>query len=440
MVPSVDHTSANAASSNPEASLASLKRRGRIKAIYILALVSSISLLCYYDRFVVAIVAQSIKADLHLSDGEIGLLSGLGFAVVYSVMAVPIARFSDSGRRVKTLSISLAFWSLMTALCGAATSFPMLLLARLGVGLGEAGGNPTMHALVSETFEKRWRGTAISIVVVAGGLGFMAASVVGGWIVDHWGWRAAFFAGAVPGPLLALLLWGTVREPKVANPVADERGILTSSKILLKRRAFKMLCVGLSICSIGSFAMMSWTPAYLMRHFNITASQVGSGYGLTMGVSTVAAMLVGGILADTLAKRDPRWSLWLPAASYVVALPFTVAFLLQSNLANALLLVAPMTFAAGLATPPAYALVQSLSGSKLRATGAALFLLFTNLIGMGVGPSLTGIVSDMFTHFLGADALRGAMALVASAYLIGACVMISGARTLIADIESADKN
>ena len=186
--------------------------------------------------------------------------------------------------------------------------------------------------------------------------------------------------------------------------------------------------------------MMSWTPAYLMRHFNITASQVGSGYGLTMGVSTVAAMLVGGILADTLAKRDPRWSLWLPAASYVVALPFTVAFLLQSNLANALLLVAPMTFAPGLAAPPAYALVQSLSGSKLRATGAALFLLFTNLIGMGVGPSLTGIVSDMFTHFLGADALRGAMALVASAYLIGACVMISGARTLIADIESADKN
>lgn len=440
MVPSVDHTSANAASSNPEASLASLKRRGRIKAIYILALVSSISLLSYYDRFVVAIVAQSIKADLHVSDGEIGLLSGLGFAVVYSLMAVPIARFSDSGRRVKTLSISLAFWSLMTALCGAATSFPMLLLARLGVGLGEAGGNPTMHALVSETFEKRWRGTAISIVVVAGGLGFMAASSVGGWIVDHWGWRAAFFAGAVPGPLLALLLWGTVREPKVANPVADERGILTSSKILLKRRAFKMLCVGLSICTIGTFAMMSWTPAYLMRHFNITASQVGSGYGLTMGVSTVAAMLVGGILADTLAKRDPRWSLWLPAASYVVALPFTVAFLLQSNLANALLLVAPMTFAAGLAAPPAYALVQSLSGSKLRATGAALFMLFTNLIGMGVGPSLTGIVSDMFTHFLGADALRGAMALVASAYLIGACVMISGARTLIADIESADKN
>ena len=109
MVPSVAHTSANAASSNPEASLASLKRRGRIKAIYILALVSSISLLCYYDRFVVAIVAQSIKADLHVSDGEIGLLSGLGFAVVYSVMAVPIARFSDSGRRVKTLSISLAF-------------------------------------------------------------------------------------------------------------------------------------------------------------------------------------------------------------------------------------------------------------------------------------------------------------------------------------------
>ncbi|WP_322044279.1 MFS transporter [Paraburkholderia sp. J67] len=415
-------------------------RPGRTKSLYILALVSLISLMCYYDRFLVAIVTQAIKAELHLSDGEVGLLSGIAFALVYSLLAVPIARFSDAGRRVGVLSVALLVWSGMTALCGAATSFPMLLLARLGVGVGEAGGNPTMHALISETFERRWRGTALSAVVVVGGLGFMAASSIGGWIVDHWGWRAAFYAGAIPGPLLALLLRFTVREPAMSAPNARHDSLVCASRTLMKRRAFCLLSFGIATCAIGSFAMLSWTPAFLMRHYHITAAQVGSGYGLTMGVSTVAAMLVGGVLADTLSRRDARWSLWLPAVSYALALPFTIAFLFESNLTAALLLVVPMTFAGGLATPPAYALVQSLSGPRLRATGSALFLLLTNLIGMGVGPSLTGWLSDLFAPTLGANALRAAMLVAVLSYLIGAVLMFRGSRTLIDDIETAERH
>jgi MFS family permease len=194
--------------------------RPRKMAYYVLALLCLISLLGYYDRYLVAILVESIKHDLGVSDGQVGLLTGFAFAFVYSIMAVPVARYSDGGRRVLVLGVSLLIWSAMTALCGLAPSFAVLLIARLGVGMGEAGGIPTTHALVSDHFPARWRATALSATVVIGGIGFMIANAAGGWVADHWGWRAAFLVGAAPAPLLALLLFTTVREPVPSRPQA----------------------------------------------------------------------------------------------------------------------------------------------------------------------------------------------------------------------------
>ncbi|MBT9472707.1 MAG: MFS transporter [Pseudomonadota bacterium] len=406
-----------------------------IRSLYVLGLLSLISLISYYDRFVVAILAQNIKRDLHLTDSQLGLLTGLGFAVIYSGLAIPIARFSDRGRRVGVLAASLTLWSAMTALCGLAPNFLGLLLARMGVGVGEAGANPTTHALVAEYFSPRWRAMALSIIVVMGGVGFMAANAAGGWLADHYSWRMAFLVGAAPGPFLALLLLLTVREPvRPPEPkTAADNALGPAIRALMSRRALLLTCLGAGVCSMASAAVSSWAPAFLMREHNLTAGGVGVSYGAVMGVSTIFGLILGGWLGDTLPRRDGRWALWLPALAFGLTLPLTAAFLFATDFKTAVALAAPMTVVGMLGNCPLYALVQTLSGSRLRATGAALYLLAVNLLGTGLGPTLAGWLSD------GLHSLRWALALVALAYPLGAVLLASGASAIAEDSLAADR-
>jgi MFS family permease len=409
------------------------------RAFYVLALLCLISLLGYYDRYLVAILVQDIKHDLGVSDGQIGLLTGFAFAVVYSLLAVPVARLSDRGRRVAVLGISLVVWSAMAALCGLAPGFTVLLLARLGVGAGEAGGVPTTHALVSDYFPGRWRATALAATVVVGGLGFMIANAVGGTIADHWGWRAAFLAGAVPAPVIALLLFATVREPAPrAVARVHATGMVRAVAILLARRSFALLCAGVALATIGSAAMLNWIPAFLMRQYGLTAGQVGSSYGLILGLATIAALLVGGLLGDVLGRIDPRWSIRLPALSFALTGPVTMAFLMTHRLADALMVAVPMTLLSSLGVTPAYALVQRLAGPHHRATATALYLLIVNLFGMGSGPAIAGFLSDRLGAVAGHDALKYALLAVSLAYVAGGALIALGSRCVAQDCAAAD--
>lgn len=415
--------------------------RGR--ALFVLTLLSMISLLGYYDRFLIGILVQDIRAELHVGDGAIGLLSGVAFAVIYSVLAVPVAAWSDRGRRVSTLALSLTVWSVMSAACGIAANFPMLLLSRVGVAVGEAGGVPTTHALVSEHFSERWRATALSVVVVMSGVGFMAATGIGGWVASRWGWRAAFWVGAFPGPILALVLWKMVRsraagEDASATAAPIELGL--AMRTLAKRRAFVLLCLGMGIGSAASFASLSWVPAILMRDFAVDATHVGLAYGGVTGLATVSGLALGGVLGDSLSRLDGRWRLWLPALGFLLALPFTETFLFASHFDNAIRLAFPMTFAGAIGVGPAYALVQSLAGTRMRATTAAAYLLACNLIGMGVGPSLTGWLSDLLTVHSGIFALRDSCAIVSFFYLVGGLLLVAGTQTLGEDIQAASND
>jgi len=406
----------------------------------VLILLCLVTLLSYYDRFLIGILVEDLRAELHISDGSIGLLSGFAFAIVYSVMAVPIAAWSDGGRRVPTLTISLLIWSAMTGICGLATGFTGLLLARLGVALGEAGGVPTTHALVSEHFSERWRGTALSAIVVTSGLGVMAATGLGGWVSAHWGWRAAFWVGAAPGPLLALLLWITVRSRKGATvPDRTVPGYSFSAalRMLARRQSFVLLCTGVGISSAAAYASMSWAPAILMRGFGLGSAQVGPAYGVATGIATVAGLAIGGLASDRLARRDTRWRLWVLALGYALAFPLTAAFLFAGDFDGAVLWAAPMTLFAVMGTGPGYALVQALAGTRARATAAAVYLLAVNLIGMGVGPSLAGLLSDWMAASAGSHALRDAMLFVSFAYLLGAILIVLAGRRLAADMEDA---
>lgn len=414
----------------------------KLRAGYILLILSAIFFLNQFDRNLIGILIPDLKRDLHLSDGQVGLLSGLAFAFCYCLGAVPIARFADRGRRVQALAGALTFWSLMTALCGAATSFGTMVLARMGVGLGESGGAPTMQALIAETFHRKWRGTALGINAVAGGLGGIAALQIGGLLAERHGWRMAFVIAAIPGFVIALLLIATVREP---NRGAEQRAAASVAlrevlATLAKRRSFVWTVAGLAIALMASYGAQAWVPTYLMRHYGLGAGQVGAAYARATGPALVVGILFSGVISDWLSRRDQRWSVWLLAISFGLAIPVEIGFLMLNDFGQVLLLAVPMTFLRGLWMSPTYAVIQHLAGPRFRSTGAAIFMLVANIVGQGMGPTLVGWLSDLLAAAHGRDALRFALLFSTATYAIGMVGFFLAARTVRADIADADRD
>lgn len=411
------------------------------RALYILLLLSLLTALNYYDRNLLSILVEPLKHDLGFSDSQIGLLSGLGFAVVYSLFAIPIARYADSGRRARVLGVSGVVWSIMTGLCGMATGFGTMLAARFGVGLGEAGAAPTTHAIIAETFTPARRGKAFAVIGVAGGVGVFTALAAGGYIAQHYGWRVAFYAGAVPGLVIAALFLLTVRDRAgsagTATPVATVP-VREALRVLGRRRAYVWLCLGMSIAGIGAFGAAAWMPAFFMRRYVLTTAQVGSSYSAIVGLATLGGIVLGGVIGDFLSKRDARAPFFMLATSFAVTGPLMFYQLVADNYATALSLAFPMTLIATIWISPSYAAIQALSGARLRAMSAATFMLAVNLVGQGFGPSIVGWLSDGLAPTYGEDSLRIALMIMVSTYLIGALCFLIAARTARADIANAD--
>jgi MFS family permease len=405
------------------------------RAVSTLTILSLVCLLNYYDRSLINILIEPIKRDMQLSDSQLGVLTGLAFGLVYSLSAVPVARLADRFGRVRVLACSLTLWSAMTGLCGLVRSYPLLVAARFGVGLGEAGGLPATHAIVSEHFSTSHRGFALSVIAVVSGLGIAAGSGLGGWIASHWGWRHAFIVGALPGLAIALLLAVAVRDhrpPQSAGQVAAPAGFVSALHTLLGRRAYLWLCIGYALGSISSYAFQIWSQAYVMRRFDLSSAQVGSSYSLVYGAAMIFGLIIGGVIGGPLTKRDTRWTLWLLAICFGSALPLTAAVLFAPSYPLALGLLFVQTSFFILHTAPCYALVQSLSGPSLRSTGAAFFMMVANLAGLGLGPTVTGWLSDR----LGGGS---ADALVSMSFILAAIAFLVGTRTVLRDIEEADR-
>ncbi len=411
----------------------------KTRATYLLAILCVISALNYYDRYLIGILVEDLKRDLALSDSQIGLLSGLAFAVVYSIASLPIAAYADRGFRVRVLGGAVAIWSLMTGGCGFAGGFWTLLLARFGVGVGEAGGAPTTHAIIAETFGPKWRASALGTVGIAGALGTSAAFAVGGYIAAHYGWRWAFFAAAIPGMIVALIFALTVHEPRRAAGAAQTAPlpVRTALALLLRRRAYVWVCIGVSAFAIASIGSSAWFPAYLMRHFQLDSARVGFDYSAITAASSLIAIMAGGLLADFLARKDPRVLYWFLAFCFFAALPLSVATLTTESYSTALALSWPAALLGAVWISPTYAIVQSLSGSKLRAIGAAFFMLCVNLVGQSLGPLLVGAMSDHFSGAHGSLGLRYALLFCSIAYPIGGMAFLFASRTAREDTEAA---
>ncbi len=412
------------------------------RALYVLLLLSLLTAFNFYDRNLLSILVEPLKQDLGFSDGQIGLLSGLAFAVVYSLFSIPIARYADGGRRAGVLGVSGIVWSIMTGLCGMATGFGTMLAGRFGVGVGEAGAAPTTHAIVAETFSPKRRATAFAVIGLAGGIGVFTALAGGGHIAQQYGWRTAFYVGAIPGLVVATLFLLTVRDK--ARPVGGATAAIATVpvgealRILGRRRAYVWMCLGMSLAGIGAYGAAAWMPAFFMRNYHLTTAEVGSSYSAMVGLATLGGIILGGVIGDFLSKRDARAPFFMLAASFAITGPMMFYLLLSNSYATALSLVFPMTLIATIWISPSYAAIQALSGARLRAMGAATFMLTQNLVGQGFGPSIVGWLSDALAPAHGKDSLRIALMIVMSTYLIGALCFFIASRTARADIANAD--
>jgi MFS family permease len=330
----------------------------------------------------------------------------------------------------------------MTALCGAATSFGTMVLARMGVGLGESGGAPTTQALVARRFSPRWRGTAFGVIGVAGATGAIVALSGGGTIAHLYGWRTVFYAGAVTGIPIALVLLLTVRDSAGAEVEVKPAAIPFSVALrtLVNRRAYLWTCAGLAFATLGPYGLVAWMPAYLMRQFHLDSQQVGATYAVSVGIATLIGVVLGGVIGDWLNRRDSRAPLYLLIASFGITAPLQIAVLLSNDYAAVLTLVIPQTVIAMLWVSPTYALIQALSGRRLGATGAAVYAMLINLIGQGLGPSLAGWLSDMLAPSFGEQSLRYALIIEVCSCFPGVIAFLIATRTAREDIAEASRD
>jgi MFS family permease len=389
---------------------------------YALGVLILVALFNYIDRQSLAILQIPIKHELGLSDTQLGALTGLSFALLYSTLALPIARLADRSRRVWLIAAALGVWSLMTGATGWAVGMMTLTLCRMGVALGEAGCVPATHSLISDLFPPQRRATAIATWTLSFPLGTMLGFAAGGWLSSAFGWRRAFMVlGAAGLCLIPLLL--TVREPRrgatdthpTVGVAAARPSLRAALNMLWSLRAFRHATLAGALLDFTLYATLNWNAPFYNRSFGLTAAELGPQLALLSGLGSGLGVYFGGLIADRLARRDKRWYMWVPAFAAIGAVPFMCAQYFAPSWHGSLLLgyVPAILLSSFLA--PLVATAQSLVPATLRAFTSAVLVLVVNIIGLGLGPLVTGLLSDLLTtrYGMGLDGLR--YALIASA-------------------------
>ncbi len=388
----------------------------------------------FLDRQIMGILIQPIKTEFGVSDTAMGVLSGVTFALFYSTLAIPFARYADRANRRNFVSYCCAAWSFMTAMCGVAGSYWTLALARVGVAVGEAGGTAPSITMVADHYPPGQRGRAMSVYMLGPQLGILFGLGLGGWIAHHYGWRQAFLWMGIPGIVAALLLrFTTVEPPRGRWEAAKTPPPLGSMKDLARdlwhSKAFtRITWAGLALGFAG-YGIGIWTPAFLVRSHGMTLQSAGAVMGILGGLAAVIGSLLSGWLSDALAKRDPRWRLGVPVVGCLLALPCGVAFYLAP--ADGQWMVAGMGvphaivwyLLFGITTvwwmAPVYAALSDIVAANRRATALAVFNLGLTMIGGGLGPLLVGMLSDGLAPLHGNEALRWALTYSMAAYVVG---------------------
>ena len=412
-------------------------------AYYALGILTVVYAFNFIDRQLLAILQESIKADLGLSDSQLGLLTGFAFAVFYVTAGIPIARWADHGNRRNIVAGSLFIWSFMTALSGLVQNYAQLVLARIGVGIGEAGGSPPSHSIISDIFPPNRRATALGFYSTGVSFGILFGFLFGGWLNEFFGWRVAFMVVGIPGVFLAALLMFTLREP--TRGMIEQRTATTEAvplgqviKTLWGSKTFRHLSLAASLNAFSGYGTASWTASFMIRSHEMSTGELGTWLAIIIGLCGAIGVFFGGAAADRLSSRDKRWYMWLPAIVGFIAVPFMIAVYLADSpyFALTMMLIPGLLHQVYLGNT--LATTHNLVGLKMRATSSAILFFIINMIGLGCGPFLIGFLSDQLSASYGADSLRMAMLYLLPAVMFwSACHFYFASRHLRNDLAAA---
>ena len=439
---------------------------------YVLGLLFLTYVLNTIDRnSVLSLLLQDIKAEFNASDAQLGLLGGIPFAFFYAFLGIPLAMWADRSSRRNVLALAVGLWSAMTALCGLAVNFLMLFVSRVGVAVGEAGGSPPSHSLISDYFPKSFRGTAFSFFALGVPLGTAAGNFVGGWANDTFGWRMTFLLVGLPGVVLALVVKMTILEPPrgyadrfltpagqpvPAGAVAPPKRtpappVLEVFSYLWGKASFRHLSLAAALHSVAWYAGSVFNAAFLIRSHGMTATDAGFYLGIVALVGGLGTFF-GGVAADRLSARnnDRRWYLLVPGIATLVMVPFQFVTYLHPDVAIFFPAFCVMWFLAAIFFGPSFAMTQALAALRMRSVATALLLFVQTLIGFGIGPWAAGAISDwlepagMMLPLVGVvgqgtDSLRWGILIVGLVNVWSAFHYFRGARFLLGDLAASEK-
>ena len=407
---------------------------------YVLFTLMTVYAFNFIDRQLLVILQESIKKELMLSDTQLGLLTGLTFAMFYVTLGIPIARFADTSNRKNIIAVSLTLWSALTAFTGFATNFIQLVLARIGVGIGEAGCSPQSHAIISDYYPLEKRATALSIYSMGIYIGIFIGFLGGGILNQYYGWRVAFFSMGTPGVLLAILLYFTVKEP--LRGASDTHQIKNDAqsfgqviRFIFSKKSFIYLSLGSGFITFVTYGLGNWLPSFFSRYHGMSSQNIGITNALIVGIGGGLGTFLGGYLGDRYGKVSKKWYLWIPMIAGIASVPFSLMaiFSQQKELVFICFTLATILNAFNLA--PAIAMAHHLVPSQMRAVASSVLFFTLNLIGLGGGPLVVGILSDSFAPSVGALSLQYALACIVFVGLIGSFFFFLGGKNLAKDLE-----
>jgi predicted MFS family arabinose efflux permease len=410
---------------------------------YLLGLMLVCLIVNFIDRQLPAILLPAIKKDLDLSDTQLGFITGLAFAIFYSTVGIFVGRIGDTFSRRNVLAACIGLWSLATAASGAANNFIQMALARFAVGFGEAGLTPIAHSLISDLYPPEKRATAMGVYTAGVPLGLLIAFLGGAWITEAFGWRMAFFALGLPGVLLALVVFFTVKEtPRGGIDQLTDTGapppLWEVFKTLIAIPSFRHCCLATSFTGMVYTCIQTWGPSFLSRSFDMSLAEIGAWIAPIAGLGGMLGTMIGGAVADKLSAKDKRWMGNVPAIAVAVAtFVGTLAFLTGTPwLAIVLLAVPLMLYPVHL---PIYGtILQGLASVRMRSSFPAISLFIAGMIGLGIGPQMVGVASDIVRPFAGEESLRYALALIVPFFGFWAALhFYLGGKHIAADFEKA---
>jgi len=415
-----------------------VKGKGSYKWV-VLGLLTLIYTFNFIDRQIIVILAEPIKAEFGLSDQDLGWLTGLAFAAIYVVLGIPLARFADSHNRKNIVTACLAIWSVMTAVSGMAANFVHLLLARVGVGIGEAGCSPPSHAIISDYFPQEKRATALSIYSMGIYLGILLGFVVGAVIAKQYGWRNTFYIIGIAGVVLSVLSYFFIREP-IRGAMDDtqevsEVGFGDVLKYLWSKKTFVYISIAGGLNTFATYGVGNFLPSFWQRVHGLSIVEAGIAMGLTAGFGGMIGTFGGGWLSDKLQVKDKRWYMWIVLFAGLFNIIPSVLVYFSDNTTLAI----SMSFFTSLLTAvymgPSLAVSYSLINAKMRALTSSIFFFVLNFIGLGFGPLVIGILSDYFEPSYGNLSLRYAFTITFATGILSAVFYYLASRTYRKDLE-----